>query len=69
MVFKNKLKVLLSLGTINISSSIIFGIFWLYLASIMTKEEYGELGFFISIANVGAAISLFGVRTMVVVYE
>ncbi len=69
MVFKNKLKDLLSLGTINISSSIIFGIFWLYLASIMTKEEYGELGFFISIANVGATISLFGVRTMVVVYE
>jgi len=68
MVFKNKLKVLLSLGSINISSSIIFGIFWLYLASIMTKEEYGELGFFISIANVGATISLFGVRTMVVVY-
>jgi len=69
MVFKNKLKDLLSLGTINISSSIIFGIFWLYLASIMTKEEYGELGFFISIANVGAAVSLFGFRTMVVVYE
>jgi len=69
MVFKNNLKDLLSLGSINLSSSVIFGIFWLYLASIMTKEEYGELGFVMSIANVGATISLFGFRTMVIVYE
>ncbi len=69
MVFKNKLKDLLSLGFINLSSSVILGIFWIYLASIMTKEEYGELGFLMAIANVGATISLFGIRTMVVVYE
>jgi len=69
MAFKNKLKELISLGFINLSSSVIFGIFWLYLASIMTKEEYGELGFLIAIANVGATISLFGIGTMVVVYE
>jgi len=69
MAFKNKLKDLLSLGFIFLSSSLILGIFWLYLASIMTKEEYGELGFLIAIANVGATISLFGIGTMVVVYE
>ena len=69
MAFKNKLKDLLSLGFIFLSSSVILGIFWLYLASIMTKEEYGELGFLIAIANVGATISLFGIGTMVVVYE
>ncbi len=69
MVFKNKLKDLLSLGVLNISSSIIFSIFWLYLASILTKEEYGELGFFVSIASVGATISLLGLRSVIVVYE
>jgi len=69
MAFKNKLKDLLSLGFINLASAVILGIFWLFLASIMTKEEYGELGFLMAIANVGATISLFGIRTMVVVYE
>jgi len=69
MVFLTKLKELVSLGSLNILSSVIFGFFWLYLASIMTKEEYGELGFLMSIANVGIAISLLGFRSMVVVYE
>lgn len=69
MNFKNNLKDLLSLGAVNISASIIFSFFWLYLGSILQKTEYGELGFLVSIANVGAAISLMGLRTLVVVYE
>ena len=69
MTFKNKLKDILSLGAVNVSSSIIFALFWLYLATILPKTEYGELGFLISIVNVGGAISLMGFRAVVVVYE
>jgi len=65
----NKLKDLLSFGSVNISASLIFAIFWLYLASILPKTEYGELGFLISIANVGSAISIMGFNAVVVVYE
>ena len=69
MTFKNKLKDLLSIGTLNISTAIIFALFWLYLASVLSKTEYGELGFLFSIANVGAEISLLGFRSVIVVYE
>jgi len=69
MTFKNKLKELLSFGTINITASLIFSVFWLYIASLFSKTEYGELGFLISIANVGSAISIMGFNTVVVVYE
>ena len=69
MTFKNKLKELLSLGAVNISASIILSFFWVYLASILQKTEYGELGFLFSIANVAVTISLMGLRALVVVYE
>jgi len=69
MVFKRKLKDLFTLTSSNISASLILSLFWLFIASIMEKPEYGELGFLMSIANVGAAFALFGLRSTVVVYE
>jgi len=64
-----KIKDLLALGTSNILASAILGIFWLYLASLLEKSEYGELGFFMSVVNVGAAIALLGTKQTVTVYE
>ena len=64
-----KIKDLLALGTSNILASAILGIFWLYLASLLGKSEYGELGFLMSVVNVGAAIALLGTRQMVPVFE
>ena len=69
MYFSKKLKDLLTLSASNIVAKVIFGLFWLFLASIMTKVEYGELGFLMSIANVAAAISLLGLGAVVMVYE
>ena len=69
MVFKKNIKDLMTVGTSNFFASIINSLFWLYLASILLKTEYGELGFIMSIATVGAAASLLGMRTTVVVYE
>jgi len=69
MTFKNKLKELLSLGGVNIGSSLIFSLFWLYLASILSKTEYGEIGFLISIVNLGMGISMMGFNAVIVIYE
>jgi len=69
MVFKNNIKDLMTVGSSNFFASIINSLFWLYLASILLKTDYGELGLFMSIANIGAAVSLLGMRTTVVVYE
>ena len=69
MVFKKNIKDLMTVGSSNFFASIINSLFWLYLASILLKTDYGELGFIMSIATVGAAASLLGMRATVVVYE
>ena len=48
---KKGIKDLLTVGTSLFISQIILGLFWLYLATILTKSDYGELGFFMSIIN------------------
>lgn len=69
MHFTGSLKNILSLGASNLIYSVIYGVFWLYLATILEKAEYGELGFLMSLANVGSVVALLGLATTVVVYE
>jgi len=69
MALLNKIKDLLSLSSANIISSLIYGLFWIFLASVFTNEEYGELGFFMSVANVGSGIALLGLGGTILVYE
>jgi len=66
---KKGIKDLLTVGTSQFISQVLLGLFWLYLASILPKSDYGELGFFMSIVNVGAVISILGLSNTVVVYE
>jgi len=66
---KKGFKDLLTIGTSQFISQIILGLFWIYLASILSKSEYGELGFLISIVNVAAVVSVLGLANTVVVYE
>jgi len=69
MGFKNNLQDLMTVGSSNFLASIMNAILWLYLAYILQKTDYGELGFLMSIANIGASISLLGMRSTIVVYE
>jgi len=69
MVLFNKIKDLLSLSSANLISSLIYGFFWIFLASLFTNEEYGELGFFMSVANMGSGIALLGLGGTILVYE
>ena len=69
MYSKKKLKDFLTLGTSNLIANIIPGLFWLFIASITTKQDYGEIGYLISFANVGFVISLIGLQAVIPVYE
>ena len=69
MYFKTKFRDLLTLGTSNIFANVIQGLFWFYLASILTQTQYGELGYLISIATVAYGVSLLGMGVVIVVYE
>lgn len=68
MNFNSKMKNIVSLGTANFSAAIIIGLFWFFLARILEKTEYGEIGFLMSIANIGFAISMIGLGATVIVY-
>jgi len=69
MDFRKKIRDIVTLGSANIAAAIILGFFWLFLATYIEKIEYGELGYYMSIVNVGLAISMLGLRGTVVVYE
>jgi len=64
-----KINNLLGLGSAEMTASVIVAFFWLFLASLLSKTEYGELGFLMSIANVASAISLLGARNTITVFE
>jgi len=69
MVIFTKIKDLLSLSSSNLISSLIYGFFWIFLASLFTSEEYGELGFLMSVAYAGSAIAPLGLGGTILVYE
>ena len=63
------IKDLLGVGASQFIAQIILGVFWIYLASILSKSEYGELGFLMSIVSVAAVVSILGLAGTIVVYE
>ena len=52
----------------NIISGVILSMFWLFIASIMIPEEYGNLNFLLSIATFASVLSMFGLRITVMTY-
>ena len=49
-----------TIGISNLAGSIISAFFWIYLASLLGSENYGELTYYISIAGIVTSISLVG---------
>ena len=61
-------KGLLSIGFADIVGTGISSLFWLYIASQLNPEVYGELIYFISIAGLAQMVSLFGSSNALTVY-
>ena len=69
--FKDKLtgkSGLLSIGFADIVGSAISGLFWLYIASQLNPDIYGEIIYFISIAGLAQMVSLLGSSNALTVY-
>ena len=64
----NKFRDLTSFSIATIVSNAIGGIFWLYMASLLGTEGYGEISYLISIGIISSTISLAGMANMLVVY-
>ena len=56
----SSLKDLSYIGIANIGGGVIASVFWLYLASIMTPEEYGQIGYLMAIGGIAAVFCQFG---------
>ncbi len=63
-----KLKDLSFLSSATISANVIGGLFWIYMATLLSTEEYGEIGYYIGIATITSAITLFGAANTLIVY-
>ena len=61
-------KGLLSIGFADIVGSAISGLFWLYIASQVNPDVFGELIYFISIAGLAQLVSLIGSSNALTVY-
>jgi len=69
--FKNivsRFKDLTSLSIATLVTNGIGGIFWLYMASLLGTEGYGEISYLISIAIISSTLSLAGMTNVLIVY-
>jgi len=66
--FFQKSKNLTAVGLGNLISNAISAIFWLYIASILGKEGYGELGYLLAIVGTASAFALLGSNSSLPVY-
>lgn len=64
----SKVKNFITIGYSNVAVSVIFGLFWLYVASLLGTESYGEISYFIAIASITGSISSLGVGNVILVY-
>lgn len=64
----SKFKDLTTLGTANLLSTAISGIFWFYIASLLGTTHYGEVSYFIAIAGIASTVSFLGAGTTTIVF-
>ena len=64
----SKFKDLTTLGSANLLSTAISGIFWFYLASLLGTTHYGEVSYFIAIAGIASTIAFLGSGTTTIVF-
>jgi O-antigen/teichoic acid export membrane protein len=56
------------IGLSDTIGSVIAAIFWFYVATLLTPEQYGELFFVLGIAGTASLISIFGTENTLTVY-
>jgi len=61
------LKDVSTIGIVDISTNAISTVFWLYIASVLGSENYGEISYIIAIASIASVISLLGTENVMTV--
>ena len=68
MVFLQKIKELVTLGSGDVIGSVLSATFWFYLASQIKSDAYGEIHWFLSIAGFFSYMAMFGTLNTITVY-
>lgn len=50
------------------ASTAIYGLFWIYLGTLLNTESYGEVNYYLSISIIASVISLLGAENTLLVY-
>ena len=64
----NGLKSISQIGAATAGGNAIAAFFWIYMADLMGQEDYGELGYLLSIAGIASTISIVGGQWTMSVY-
>lgn len=56
------------IGIGNIGGKVIVSIFWLYMATVLGTENYGQVNYLIALGSMGASISMVGTSNTLIVY-
>jgi O-antigen/teichoic acid export membrane protein len=63
-----RFKGLFSIGISDILGAGISSLFWLYVATLLSVEDYGKIFYFLAIGNIATSISLVGSKDTLMVY-
>lgn len=63
-----RFKGLFSIGISDIIGGAISSLFWLYMATLLESEAYGEIFYFFAIGNIATSVSLMGSKNTLMVY-
>ena len=66
--FLSNFKDLSAVGIANIIPTVIGGLFWFYVASLVQVDEYGEINYLLAVAGIAGIISMLGAGSSVTVY-
>ena len=64
-----KFKDLTSIGASSIITTAIGGIFWMFMASTLGAEKYGEVSYLLSIGVIASTVALAGNTNTLIVYR
>ena len=63
----HKLRDLIFVGTGNITSTAMGAIFWFFIASLLTTEDYGEISYILAIGGIVGTLALIGASDTITV--
>jgi O-antigen/teichoic acid export membrane protein len=67
--FFKRFKDLTSIGVANICAMLISSLFWLYMATLIGEEGYGNIGYLLATAGVVGSVSMLGAADTLVVFR